>query len=70
MDDVASGSQIDFDINTAGAQEYDVYESVTGQADNIVSVDNLRDYSGGFITIIFGIGLIAGIIFAKFSSWR
>lgn len=43
---------------------------VSESSDSIISVDNLPDYSGGFFGITFAIGIMAGLFFARLSSWK
>lgn len=46
------------------------YIPISESSDAVISVDNLPDYSGGFFGITFAIGIMAGLFFARLSSWK
>lgn len=52
-------------------EEYVAYVSVgDGQYDQIVAVDNIPDYSGALFSILFALGILAGMFFGRITSWR
>lgn len=70
MNDFATDSEISFDPAFSSPEDWEAFETLSSTAETVMSVDNIRDYSGAFFALLFGIGMIAGLLFGKFSSWR
>lgn len=66
--DVSTNSVIKF--NDADSSEYYEYIVLADDSLDTVNVANIPSYIPYYITMIFGLGIIAGLIFGVISSWK
>lgn len=68
MDDVNTTSEIHF--NSGDSSDYYEYIVIADDGYDIVNVANIPNYVPYYISIIFAIGILSGLIFGWLSSWR
>lgn len=66
--DIASSSIVKF--NSADSSEYYEYIVIADDSLETVNVANIPNYIPYYITIIFGIGILCGLIFGVISAWK
>lgn len=66
--DVATSSTVQF--NSADSSEYYEYIVLADDSLDTVNVANIPSYIPYYITIIFGLGILCGLLFGVISAWK